>query len=168
MPPASMTAAARPRSTRSAARRRRGSRRRRYGDLPIAMTFLAPAILAAVVLRLWPTARALWDGLHSTPLGLAPREWVGLDQFSALFSDPGFINALKVTALFLIVINPLQIAVALGLAVLFNGHFRGVGLMRTLVFLPVAIPASVSAVIWAVAFRPDGPLNGTLELFGLD
>jgi multiple sugar transport system permease protein len=35
------------------------------------------------------------------------------------------------------------------------------------VFLPVAIPQSVSAVIWAVAFRPDGPLNGTLQRFGI-
>jgi multiple sugar transport system permease protein len=159
--------AARARS-KSAARARRGPGRKRHGDLAIAMTFLAPAILAAVLLRLWPTGRALWDGLHSTPLGLAPREWVGLDQFTALFSDPGFINSLKVTALFLIVINPLQIAVALALAVLFNERIKGVGVMRTLVFLPVAIPQSVSAVIWAVAFRPDGPLNGTLELFGLE
>ena len=161
-------AASRARSTQSAARGRRGRRRKRFGDLPVALTFLAPAVLAAILLRLWPTVRALWDGLHSTPLGLAPREWVGLDQFSALFSDPGFINSLKVTALFLIIINPLQIAMALGLAVLFNERIKGVGVMRTLVFLPVAIPQSVSAVIWAVAFRPDGPLNGTLELFGLD
>src|SRR3712207_8217962 len=40
--------------------------------------------------------------------------------------------------------------------------------MRTLVILPVAIPQSVSAVIWAIAFRPDGPLNGTLDLFGIE
>jgi multiple sugar transport system permease protein len=35
------------------------------------------------------------------------------------------------------------------------------------VFLPVAIPQSVSAVIWAVAFRPDGPLNGVLVRLGI-
>jgi multiple sugar transport system permease protein len=35
------------------------------------------------------------------------------------------------------------------------------------VFLPVAIPQSVSAVIWAVAFRPDGPLNGVLSSLGI-
>jgi multiple sugar transport system permease protein len=69
--------------------------------------------------------------------------------------------------LFGIIVNPLQILVALVLAVLFNERLRGAGLMRTLVFLPVAIPQSVSAVIWAVAFRPDGPLNGLLERFGI-
>lgn len=159
--PASAGATTRP----SPGGRRRGGGRLR--DLPIALTFLAPAVLAAVLLRLWPMVRALWDSLHSTALGVEPTTWVGLDQFRSLFDDPGFRNSLKVTALFGIIVNPLQILVALALAVLFNERIRGVGLMRTLVFLPVAIPQSVSAVIWAVAFRPDGPLNGTLELFGL-
>jgi multiple sugar transport system permease protein len=160
-----------PTASRGSARRtgrwhgRRGPRR--LGDLPIALTFVAPALAAAILLRLWPMLRALIDSLKSTPLGVEPTTWVGLDQYTSLFSDPQFINSLKVTALFGLIINPLQIAVALALAVLFNERIRGAGLMRTLIFLPVAIPQSVSAVIWAVAFRPDGPLNGTLELFGL-
>jgi multiple sugar transport system permease protein len=144
-----------------------GRGRGRFGDLPIAMTFLAPAIATAVLLRLAPTGRALWDSLHSTPFGVESPAWVGLEQFRSLLSDPGFLNSLWVTALFGIIVNPLQVLVALALATLFNERIRGAGLMRTLVFLPVAIPQSVSAVIWAVAFRPDGPLNGTLALFGI-
>ncbi|MCU1671944.1 MAG: hypothetical protein JWN77_57 [Frankiales bacterium] len=145
-----------------------GRRRGRQGDLPAAVGFLLPAVLAAVVLRLWPTGQAVWDSLHSTPLGIMPTHWTGLAQYRDLFSDPAFINALKVTAVFGLIINPVQIAVALALACLFNERIRGVGLMRTLVFLPVAIPQSVSAVIWAIMFRPDGPLNGTLARLGLD
>jgi ABC-type sugar transport system permease subunit len=140
---------------------------RRLGDLPIALTFLAPAVLAAVLLRLWPTVRAFWDSLHNTPLGVEPTHWVGLEQFRTLFTDPDFLNSLKITALFGIVVNPLQILTALALAVIFNERIRGGGLMRTLVFLPVAVPQSVSAVIWAVAFRPDGPLNGVLARLGI-
>ncbi|GAB2614929.1 ABC transporter permease [Paractinoplanes abujensis] len=143
------------------------SRRGRWGDLPVAVTFLLPALLAAVLLRLWPTVRAVWDSLRSTALGVEPTHWVGAEQYRALLDDPAFLNALKVTLLFGIVVNPLQIAVALALAVLFNERIRGAGLMRTLVFLPVAIPQSVSAVIWAVAFRPDGPLNGVLARLGI-
>jgi multiple sugar transport system permease protein len=152
----------------SASRRRsgRGSKRRR--DLVAATGFLAPAVVAALLLRIWPTVRALWDSLHSTPLGVAPAHFVGLDQYRDLFTDPGFINTLKVTVIFAVIINPLQILVAIALAMLLNQRLRGGGLMRTLVFLPVAIPQSVSAVIWAVAFRPDGPLNGVLGLVGLD
>jgi multiple sugar transport system permease protein len=153
-------------STRSAVAVER-PKRRRLGDLPVALTFLLPAVLAAVLLRLWPTVRAFWDSLHNTPLGVEPTHWVGLEQFRTLLSDPDFLNSLKITALFGIVVNPLQIVVALVLAVIFNERIRGAGLMRTLVFLPVAIPQSVSAVIWAVAFRPDGPLNGLLDRFGI-
>jgi multiple sugar transport system permease protein len=143
------------------------ARSRRLGDLPVALTFLLPAVLAAVLLRLWPTMRAVWDSLHNSPLGVEPTHWVGLEQFRSLLSDPAFLNSLKITALFGLVVNPLQILVSLVLAVIFNERIRGVGLMRTLVFLPVAIPQSVSAVIWAVAFRPDGPLNGVLAKLGI-
>jgi multiple sugar transport system permease protein len=154
-------------ASRSASRRRSGGGTARRRDLLAAAGFLAPAVVAAVLLRIWPTVRAIWDSLHSTPLGIAPAQFVGLDQYRDLFTDPGFLNTLKVTLLFTVVINPLQILVALALAVLFNARIRGGGLMRTLVFLPVAIPQSVSAVVWAVAFRPDGPLNGALALVGL-
>jgi multiple sugar transport system permease protein len=153
-------------ATTPATRERRDARGGR-GDLLVALTFLAPAMVAAVVLRIWPMLRAGWDSLHTTPLGVQPPTWAGLDQFTALFQDPTFLNSLKVTAIFGLVVNPLQIGVSLALAVLFNERIRSLGVMRTLVILPVAIPQSVSAVIWAIAFRPDGPLNGTLELFGL-
>src|SRR3712207_3712945 len=89
------------------------SRRQRWGGLPVAVTFLAPAVLAAVLLRLWPTLRAVWDSLHSTPLGVEATSWVGLDQYRFLLTDPGFLNSLKVTALFGLIVNPLQIAVSL-------------------------------------------------------
>ena len=97
-----------------------GRRRRRLGDLPVALTFLAPAIATAVLLRLWPMLRAVTESLHSTPLGLEPTHWVGLRQFRLLFSDPAFINSLKITVLFGVIINPLQIAISLALAILFN------------------------------------------------
>jgi multiple sugar transport system permease protein len=144
-------------------RRRRGIR----GDALAALLFLAPAVLMALAVRIWPTVRALWDSLHSSPLGVAPTTWTGLRQYESLFADPGFVNSLKVTLLFGLIVNPLQILGALALAVLFNERIRGGGLMRTLVFLPVAIPQSVSAVIWAIAFRPDGPLNSVLSALGL-
>jgi multiple sugar transport system permease protein len=143
------------------------AKRRRWGDLPVALTFLLPAALTAVLLRLWPMVRAVWDSLRSTPLGVEPTHWVGLEQFHRLLGDPDFLNSLKITLLFGIVVNPLQIVVALLLATLFNERIRGAGLMRTLVFLPVAIPQSVSAVIWAVGLRPDGPLNGVLQRIGI-
>ncbi|WP_171006163.1 sugar ABC transporter permease [Microbacterium sp. 4NA327F11] len=71
------------------------------------------------------------------------------------------------TLLFSVVINPLQIALALLLAVLLTQTVPLVGLWRTFILLPVAVPQIVSAIIWGVLFRPDGPFNSVLVALGL-
>jgi multiple sugar transport system permease protein len=48
-----------------------------------------------------------------------------------------------------------------------NNKLPMTGFWRSVVLLPVAIPQSVSAVVWAVAFRPDGLLNSLLAVFGI-
>ena len=127
-----------------------------------AAAFLAPAVVAVVVLRLWPALDALNASL------LAPRATrYGFANYRYIFTDPPFLYSLAVTLLYSIVVNPLQIVLALALAVLLRGGLPLVGLWRTLILLPVAIPQSVSAIIWGVAFRPDGPLNGILALIGV-
>lgn len=134
----------------------------RHKKLLAAMLFLAPAIASVIVLRLWPALVALHESL------LAPRATAySLDNYAYIFSDPAFLNSLKTTLLFSVVVNPLQIGVALALALLMNNKLPGTGLWRTLILLPVAIPQSVSAVVWAVTFRPDGLINALLAVFGI-
>jgi len=128
----------------------------------VASAFLLPAIAAVVVLRLWPAGVALHDSL------LAPGATdFSLENYAFLFGDPEFLNTIKVTLLFAVIVNPLQIAVALGLALLMNNRLPMTGLWRGLVLLPVAIPQSVSAVVWGVAYRPDGLLNALLATVGI-
>jgi multiple sugar transport system permease protein len=128
----------------------------------VALLFLAPIALAVVVLRLWPAILAVEQSL------IAPgMDGYSLANYTYIFSDPAFLNSLKTTFLFLIIVNPLQIGLALALALLMNARLPGIGLWRTLVLLPIAIPPSVSAVVWGVAMRPDGPLNGVLASLGL-
>ena len=127
-----------------------------------AAAFLAPAVIAVVVLRLWPAFDALQASL------LAPRATsYSLDNYRYIFTDPLFLHSLEITLLYSVIVNPLQIVLALMLAVLLGSALPLVGLWRTMILLPVAIPQSVSAIIWGVAFRPDGPLNGVLRLFGI-
>ena len=134
----------------------------RRGNFRIAMAFLLPAILSVIILRLWPALLALHQSL------IAPHaSTYSLDNYTYIFTDPVFLNSLWVTVLFSIIINPLQIAISLALALLMNNKLPTTGFWRSAVLLPVAIPQSVSAVVWAVAFRPDGLLNSLLHLFGL-
>jgi multiple sugar transport system permease protein len=69
--------------------------------------------------------------------------------------------------LFNVIVNPLQILIALGLAVLLTQNLPATGVWRTLIFLPAAVPMTGSAVVWGIALRPDGPVNGMLASVGV-
>ncbi|MCU1439971.1 MAG: transporter permease [Rhodoglobus sp.] len=140
------------------------ARRRAQGrEAVLALLFTAPALIALAVLRLWPMGSALTTSL------LAPgSDVLGLENFRYLFSDPAFLEMVRVTVLFSVIVNPLQIVLALALAVLLTQRLRGVRFWRILVFLPAAVPQAVSAIVWGVALRPDGPVNGFLATLGID
>lgn len=131
----------------------------------IAIAFLAPAVAMLVFLRLLPLAEGLNNSFQAWRFG--DSGFVGLENYARILQDPTFVNALVVTLVFALIVNPFQIVIALLLAVLLNQRLPLVGLWRSLVFLPAAIPQSVSAVIWLILFRPDGPLNAIFEAVGL-
>ncbi|MEV5891750.1 carbohydrate ABC transporter permease [Nonomuraea fuscirosea] len=144
-------------------------RRPRLADHPaaIALAFLTPALVALLVLRLLPAGIAFVSSLNHTSLLTGETYFVGLRNYATLFSDPTFLQSVRVTLLFSVIVNPLQIAAALALAVLFTRRFAGVRFLRVLVILPIAVPPAVSAAVWSVAYRPDGLLNSLLTVLGL-
>lgn len=152
-------------STRS---RLRGTGRRRKvsGQARIALLFLLPALVALLLLRLAPAAVALSDSLFRSSI-LGGTSFVGLDNYTALFANPDFQNSIGVTLLFAVVINPLQVIAAFFLAVLFTRKAAGSKFWRSMVILPIAVPPTVSAVVWSVIYRPDGLANGFLAVFGI-
>ncbi|MBN8881799.1 carbohydrate ABC transporter membrane protein 1 (CUT1 family) [Salana multivorans] len=145
---------------RRAPRRPHLSARTRVG---VAATgFLLPAVALLVVLRVVPLVRAGSDAFTSRSGALT------LTVFENLFGDPDFLNTLKVTLLFSLIVNPFQIGLALLLAVVLVQHIPLVGVWRALILLPIAIPQTVSAIVWGVLMRPDGPLNAILGAVGIE
>ncbi len=142
-------------------------RRRTRSQARTALAFLAPALLALLVLRLLPAGLAVVDSLRHHSLVDGVTRFVGLDNYGDLFGDPQFWQSVRVTLLFSVIVNPLQVLCALGLAVLFNRRFAGVRFWRSLVFAPIAVPPAVSAVIFGILYRPEGPLNALLGGLGL-
>ncbi|MPZ62963.1 MAG: ABC transporter permease subunit [Propionibacteriales bacterium] len=122
---------------------------------------------------LWPLVRAVglsfyeWDGLS---LGV----WVGLDNYRAVFTDPGlrspFVHSLVLLAFYSAV--PIVIGMALaGLmarGVSTGSGLRGLGFFRTVLFLPQVVTLVVVAIAWRDIYAPDGPLNELLRALGLD
>jgi multiple sugar transport system permease protein len=93
-------------------------------------------------------------------------EFQGWEQFTRLFNDPVFLQALRNNALFAVLVVPLQTILALMLALLLNRPLRGMVLFRTLFFMPVVFPLSLIAVVWVLIFAPgpNGMMNTFLEL----
>lgn len=95
--------------------------------------------------------------------------WVGFDNYQRMFTeDPTFWHAVQVTVLFAVIATPLKLAAALGVALLLNRAIRGVGLFRSLFYLPSLLGGSVAlAIVWVSMFSRDGSFNGFLALFGI-
>jgi ABC-type sugar transport system permease subunit len=151
-----------------AGRPRRGPSRSTRRNVLAAVAFLAPTVLLIVVLRIVPTVAAIADSTRSgLPGSLAEPEFVGFDVFARMFQSSSFWNSVLQTLVFNVLVNPIQILLALVLAVLLTRNIPARGLWRTIVFLPAAVPMAGSTILWGIALRPDGPVNGVLELMGI-
>jgi len=130
---------------------------------------LAPAVLAIGLLRIVPFVGAAWSSLYKrVGVGLlAEQRFAGLDNYVTLFSDPLFRGTLVRTLVFNLILNPVQIALAMCVAVLLTRAIPLRGLWRMAVFIPCTIPLVGSSIAWGIALRPDGPVNGVLQALGL-
>jgi ABC-type sugar transport system permease subunit len=131
--------------------------------------FLLPAMLLLLFWRLLPLASGLRESFYGNALNLTTgRTWVGLDNFRYLFDDPTFWKALRVTLVFNLIVNPLQVALAVLLALVANQRVRGIAFFRTILLLPVAIAINIAALAWGLALDTNyGLVNGLLEAVGL-
>lgn len=145
---------------------RRGGRHRH--DVLWAAVFLAPAAVTIIAFRIAPAAEALYSSLfRSLPGGLLAATFAGFGNYETLFSNPLFVDTLVRTVVFNLIINPLQIGLALLVAVLMTRNIRLSGLWRTLVFVPATVPIVGSTIAWGAALRPDGPVNAILTALGV-
>lgn len=149
----------------STSRRRVSARRRRHAL--IAVPLLAPAVLAMVFLRVVPAVSAFAESFQRLSLRTGVKHFVGLDNYTYLLGSKGFHSVLVTTLLFNLVINPVVVVLSTALALLLSQRMPAVGLWRSLVFVPAAVPGSVVALIWSTALQPDGLVNSLLKAIGL-
>jgi multiple sugar transport system permease protein len=97
-------------------------------------------------------------------------KWVGLDNYQRMFtSDPSYWHSVQVTLRFALIAVPLKLAAALGVALLLNKAWRGVGLFRSMFYLPSLLGGSVAlAIVWVSMFNRNGAFNSLLAVFGIE
>src|SRR5580692_290846 len=119
-----------------------------------------PQLLLTIFFFLWPAAEALWSSLTTTdPFGQGS-VFVGLDNFTDLFSDPLYLDTIIRTIVFCLAVSALAMGTALALAVFADREIRGRAVYRTLLIWPYAIAPAVSAVLWLFILNPQIGLLG--------
>ena len=96
-----------------------------------------------------------------------PPVWAGVSNYAALTQNEAyieaFVNTLKFSALYV----PAVVSISLVLAVLLNRKIRGVGIFRTVYFLPAVTSAVATALVWNMIYGKDtGILNWMMEGLG--
>lgn len=135
--------------------------------LPYAL--LAPQILITLVFFIWPAAQALRQSLYlEDPFGLGS-EFVGLENFQALFNDSRYLESMQITAVFSASVTLLALGAALYLAVQADRVVRAALVYRTLLIWPYAVAPAVAGVIWLLLFNPTlGILAHALRGLGIN
>ncbi|SCG44071.1 carbohydrate ABC transporter permease [Micromonospora rifamycinica] len=151
---------------------RRRAGRDRHAEGLAGYVFLSPWLIGLMGVTAVPMLLSLWLSFTNydilTPLSEV--EWVGLANYERMFTaDPSYWHAVRVTLTFALVAVPLKLAAALGVAMLLNKAWRGVGLFRALFYLPSLLGGSVAlAIVWVNMFNRDGAFNSFLALFGIE
>ncbi|MFJ8780084.1 carbohydrate ABC transporter permease [Streptomyces sp. NPDC102476] len=140
---------------------KRRTRRERQGA---AWVFLSPWVLGACVLTLLPMAVSLY--LSFTDYNLFdPPHWVGLRNYTQMFTeDPRYWRSVTTTLMYVVIAVPLQLALALVVALALKSMKRGKAFYRSAFYAPSLLGASMSiALVWRAVFNDGGTVD---NLFG--
>jgi len=137
------------------------------GDGKAAVFFLAPWFVGLFLITAGPLVASLYLSFTDYDL-LTDPGWIGLENYRAMLDDPRLMNSLRVTFTYVGVSVPLQLVLALLLAVVLDRGLRGLALYRSVFYLPSLLGASVAiAILWRQVFGTNGLINQVLALFGI-
>lgn len=145
--------------THNAARRhgRRAARDTLHGYL-----FLVPFFFFYLIFLVYPAIQGFWISLHQWDLLGTNTRFVGLANYQRLVRDGVFWNSLGHTLYFVLLSGPTLLALGLGLALLINRPYRGMGVFRMLFYLPAVLSVSVITTIWLKIYDPNYGLLANL------
>ena len=153
------------RAKRAAGRRKPRADRR---DNKAAAVFLAPWIVGLVVITLGPMLMSLYLSFTDYNLMRAP-DWIGTENFSRMLADERLHNSLQVTFTYVLVGVPLQLMLALAIAMVLDRGLRGLAFYRSVFYLPSLLGSSVAiAILWKQLFGTTGLVNQLLALVGIE
>ena len=135
--------------------------------LLLPLLFLLPQLAITVVFFFYPAGEALMGSFYMEDSFGLSKEFVGLDNFITLFSDPSYLETLRLTLVFSLATIVLTMGTALLFAVLADQVNWGGTLYKSMLIIPYAVAPPLAGVLWLFLFNPcGGVLTELLHHFG--
>ena len=130
---------------------------------------MAPQVAVIAVFFFWPAWETLLQSLQQQDAFGTSTEWVGFENFRALFADPSYLASFKTTAVFSVLVAVLGLAISLLLAVMADRVVKGALAYKTLLIWPYAVAPAVAGVLWLFMFAPSiGVVSYALRSAGFE
>jgi multiple sugar transport system permease protein len=132
------------------------------------LLLMSPWLVGFTVFFGYPLVMSAYLSFHHYDL-LSPPRWVGLANYRYLFTvDPQVWTAVKNTLWMIAVAVPLQVVFAFGIALMLARARRGVGVFRTIFYLPALAPPVAATLGFVYILNPaTGPVNSILGHLGI-
>ncbi len=117
----------------------------------------------------WPLIQTFVLSLTDSDLmNLTKPAFVGFTNFTKALKNPGYLESLKISGLFALVVVLSEMVLGTSVALLLNEPFKGRAFVRGLLILPWAVPTTVNAMMWRLIYNPEyGALNSLLFQLGI-
>jgi multiple sugar transport system permease protein len=112
--------------------------------------YIAPAFIVLIIVLLYPLGYAFWLSFHQWTLRTFKQgiPFIGLENYTTLFSNPDFINSIKITFTFVILAISFELILGMALALLLNQEIKGRGFFRSFILLPMMCTNVVIGLMW--------------------
>ena len=130
---------------------------------------IAPQMAVVLIFFFWPAGNALYQSFLSQDAFGTTSEFVGFENFKALFADSTYLESFKTTAIFSILVATSGLCIALLLAVMADRVLKGGAIYKTLLIWPYAVAPVVAGVLWVFMFvSPMGVIAYALRSVGFE
>lgn len=132
-----------------------------------AFLFIAPVLIYNIIFKIIPIFISLYLSFTDFS-GFGIPNMIGFSNYTDLFGNGEFWNAVLRTMQFSVEVLPLNMLISLLLALLVNQSIKGIGIFRAIYYLPVITPMVAASMIWLWLYDPQiGVLNFILSLFSI-
>lgn len=139
----------------------------RLNRITEALPFLAPVQILILSVIVIPSLYVVWLSLNASSFGQSTT-FIGLDNYTKVLTDPAFMLALGNTVLIVVFAVHLELALGLGMALLFASGLPFRRVLLVAVLAPYAVSEVIAVAMWRFLFDPDvGPVTAMLTWLGL-